>query len=97
MILKHSSDPDIEHPECSSIDAPRPLRHPSIDDRSSPTQKLETCAVPVEILFSKAALWEMDLSPGGNIVPRSFFAPVTFLIIVFLDISRKIVCQRHLT
>ena len=66
---KHSGAPDTEQLVWRRIRTPRPRRQRSIDTRSSPTQKLETCAVPSAIEFSSAARCEMDLSPGGTTSP----------------------------
>ena len=68
---KHSSPGHRSQSLCSVISTPSPRRQPSIDVRSSPTQKLETCAVPSAMELSSAARWEIDLSPAVDTVPSS--------------------------
>ena len=50
---------------------------PSIDVRSSPSQRLDTCAVPLAIELRRMARWEMDLSPGSLTSPSSLGAGLT--------------------
>ena len=42
---KHSSAPLTAQSRCSMISTPRPLMQPSMEVRSSPSQRLDTCAV----------------------------------------------------
>ena len=44
---------------------------PSIDVRSSPSHRFDTCAVPPAIALRRMARWEMDLSPGSLTSPSS--------------------------
>ena len=42
-----------------------------LERTSSPKESPDSCAAPVDIELSKSELWEMDLSPGTEIVPES--------------------------
>ena len=44
---------------------------PSMDVRSSPSQRFDTWAVPLAIEFRRIARWEIDLSPGSLTSPSS--------------------------
>jgi hypothetical protein len=56
---------EIEHPSCD--------RQRRVLAQSAPGEKFSTFIPLEERAPRKAALWEMDLSPGGTIVPEMFF------------------------
>ena len=81
---KHSTFPSVEQREHGTMETPRPRRHRRIDSRSSPAHRLETWAVPSAMAFRSSALWDIDLSPGREIVPRRRFGgPITCCMSVF--------------
>jgi hypothetical protein len=53
---------EIEHPSCD--------RHRRVLAQSAPGEKFSTFIPREERAPRKAALWEMDLSPGGTMVPE---------------------------
>ena len=54
-----------------SISTPSARRIATVDEQSSPGEKLVTVATPSAIALNIAARCEIDLSPGATIVPRS--------------------------
>jgi hypothetical protein len=53
-----------------------------MEDLSSPTQKLDTCDTPLDMLFNKLARCDIDLSPGGFTMPCSLAGDFILLIIL---------------
>ena len=71
-------------------DAPSCSRQARVEAQSAPPQKLWTLTPSVERAPRRAALWEMDLSPGRWIVPCIFFAGVIFFTAFTLPFEWKI-------